>query len=105
MLTNLLEQRYLRRIGDALMAAREVAQQCVPGSFTVYDDGGRSVVTEIDHKLSDVLRYRLLRGGEGWLSEEDFDDRERLTREVVWAIDPLDGTREFVDGVPEWASQ
>jgi myo-inositol-1(or 4)-monophosphatase len=103
MLTDLLERQYLSRIRDALIAACELARQYVPGSFTVYDNGGRNVVTEVDRKLNDVLRCYLLREREGWLSEEDVDVPDRLTKQVVWAIDPLDGTREFVDGVPEWA--
>ena len=41
--------------------------------------------------------------GEGWLSEEDVDDLGRLSKRVVWVVDPLDGTREFVDGIPEWS--
>ncbi len=74
----------------------------LPGMFEIRDRGGRNVVTEVDRKLSEVLRKILLRPGEGWLSEEDADDRTRLSKEVVWIVDPLDGTREFVDGIPEW---
>ncbi len=40
--------------------------------------------------------------GEGWLSEEEPDDLARLSCRLVWVVDPLDGTREFVDGIPEW---
>ena len=42
-------------------------------------------------------------GDDGWLSEEHPDDRERLGHERVWIVDPLDGTREFLQGVPEYA--
>ena len=45
---------------------------------------------------------RLRRDGEGWLSEESVDDSARLEYERVWVVDPLDGTREFVAGIPEW---
>ncbi len=74
----------------------------LPGRFEIRDRGGRNVVTEVDRKVSDVLRELLLQPGEGWLSEEEADDRTRLAKEVVWIVDPLDGTREFVDGIPEW---
>ncbi len=40
--------------------------------------------------------------GEGWLSEESLDDLSRLDKERVWVVDPLDGTREFVKGIPEF---
>ena len=36
--------------------------------------------------------------GEGWLSEETVDDFSRLDKRLVWVVDPLDGTREFVAG-------
>ena len=102
MLTDSLEDKYLSRIQDALNKASAAVSAYVPGKFAVDDRGGRNVVTEADRELSDVLRKALLRPGEGWLSEEDSDDSSRLSQEVVWIVDPLDGTREFVDGIPEW---
>jgi myo-inositol-1(or 4)-monophosphatase len=44
----------------------------------------------------------LLQDGEGWLSEESTDNLARLQKSHVWVVDPLDGTLEFVAGVPEW---
>ena len=102
MLTEPAQRIYLERIERALAAASEVACQFTPGTFDVRDDGGRNVVTEVDRRISHVLRAELLADGEGWLSEEDPDDRSRLTCDTVWVVDPLDGTREFVDGIPEW---
>ncbi len=49
-----------------------------------------------------ILRKALLRDGEGWLSEETVDDLARLEKRHVWVVDPLDGTLEFVAGIPEW---
>lgn len=40
---------------------------------------------------------------DGWLSEETADSAERLARRRIWVVDPLDGTREFVQGHPEFA--
>jgi myo-inositol-1(or 4)-monophosphatase len=40
---------------------------------------------------------------DAWLSEETADGAARLGAERVWIIDPLDGTKEFVEGVPEYA--
>jgi myo-inositol-1(or 4)-monophosphatase len=59
-------------------------------------------VTEADLALDHLLKERLLDVGEGWLSEETQDRRERLGLERVWVVDPLDGTKEFVAGIPEW---
>lgn len=102
MLTETMEQSYLTRIENALQHAASVAREYVPGQFHVVDNGGRNVVTEVDRKISEVLHGTLLQPGEGWLSEEDVDDRSRLNQSLVWIVDPLDGTREFVDGIPEW---
>jgi myo-inositol-1(or 4)-monophosphatase len=101
-LTEIVERQYLTRLRDALDAAALAVNEFLPGHFEVQDRGGRDVITAVDRKVSDVLRKVLLRPGEGWLSEEDADDRSRLSREVVWIVDPLHGTREFVDGIPEW---
>jgi 3'(2'), 5'-bisphosphate nucleotidase len=43
------------------------------------------------------------RPGDAVLSEESPDDRARLERSRVWIIDPLDGTREYGEGRPDWA--
>jgi myo-inositol-1(or 4)-monophosphatase len=102
MLTEGSQRDYLVRIESALLAATKVAKQYAPGTFHVRDNGGRDVITEVDRRVSDVLRSELLSSGEGWLSEEDHDDKSRLDRKIVWVVDPLDGTREFVDGIPEW---
>ena len=42
---------------------------------------------------------------DGILSEEEFDDHARLTKERVWIIDPLDGTKGFVERTGDFAVQ
>ncbi len=39
----------------------------------------------------------------GWLSEETKDSLDRLTKEYVWIIDPIDGTKEFIEGIPNFS--
>lgn len=102
MLTDSAERDYLGRIENALKAATAVVREFARETIQVTDNGGREVVTEVDHAISSVLRRSLLAPHEGWLSEEDPDDKARLSEKVVWIVDPLDGTREFVDGIPEW---
>lgn len=43
------------------------------------------------------------RPGDAVLSEESPDDRKRLANRRCWVIDPLDGTREYGEGRPDWA--
>ena len=66
---------------------------------------GMELVSEADIEVDEVLRERLLGAfpEDGWLSEEHPDDAARLGRRRVWIVDPLDGTREFLSGVPEYA--
>lgn len=64
-----------------------------------------TVVTRADIEIDVLLRKSLLDllPGAGWLSEERADDADRLGREFVWIVDPLDGTKEFACGIPETA--
>jgi myo-inositol-1(or 4)-monophosphatase len=72
--------------------------------FTIDQKGKDNPVTtadfEADHRLKEILR-----GGfpdYGWLSEETADDGARLQHQRVWIVDPLDGTKEFIKGIPEF---
>ena len=42
------------------------------------------------------------RPSDGWLSEETLDSLDRLEKDRVWVVDPLDGTKEFIEGVPNF---
>lgn len=45
----------------------------------------------------------LWRPKDALLSEESPDDPARLAAGRVWIVDPLDGTREYAEGRPDWA--
>ena len=93
----------LARIREALEAAAQAVKPFTPGDVAFDEKSSRGdPVTEADLAINDVLHRILPRPGEGWLSEETRDNAERLGHRRVWVVDPLDGTREFVDGVPEW---
>jgi myo-inositol-1(or 4)-monophosphatase len=94
----------LERIHSALEASRAVFARFTPGAIETEYKIGHDPVTEADRALDAVLRKELLRDGEGWLSEESVDDPIRLQRTRVWVVDPLDGTREFVKGIPEFCA-
>jgi myo-inositol-1(or 4)-monophosphatase len=91
----------LKRIEAALDAARVIFARFTPGAIATEYKIGHDPVTEADRAVDAVLRQTLLRDGEGWLSEETADNPSRLDKERVWIVDPLDGTREFVQGLPE----
>lgn len=66
---------------------------------------GGSIVTEADLRIDAFLRDSLppLAPGCGWLSEETADSPERLGRDHLFIVDPIDGTRGFADGDPCFA--
>jgi len=92
----------LTRIEAGIDAARTVFARFTPGAIETEYKIGHDPVTEADRALDAVLRQNLLREHEGWLSEESADDVSRLSKRRVWVVDPLDGTREFVQGIPEF---
>src|SRR3984957_2691413 len=92
----------LQRIQAALHAARGIFARFTPGAIDTEYKVGHDPVTEADRAVDAVLRQNLLRDGEGWLSEETADNPTRLVKQRVWIVDPLDGTREFVKGLPEF---
>ena len=38
----------------------------------------------------------------GWLSEESLDDNSRFETDFFWCLDPIDGTRSYILGKPEY---
>ncbi len=63
-----------------------------------------SPVSEADIAANNVLRESLMgaRPSYGWLSEESEDDLSRLARPATFVVDPIDGTRAFLDGADTW---
>jgi myo-inositol-1(or 4)-monophosphatase len=97
-----LNAETLQRIQSALEAGREILNRFTPGEIEAEYKAGHDPVTEADKAVDAALRRELLREGEGWLSEESVDEVSRLQKSRVWVVDPLDGTREFVAGIPEF---
>jgi myo-inositol-1(or 4)-monophosphatase len=93
-----LALRAARSAGAAVMRAFRREQE-------VRYKGPDQPVTDADLRADRLLR-ELLQGERpeyGWLSEETADSPERLDRGRVWVVDPIDGTRSFVEGEPEFS--
>ena len=87
------------------MAGR-VATSFVGASAQRWDKpGGAGPVTEADLAVNDYLTavLRSARPEYGWLSEETEDTQDRLGKQTVFIVDPIDGTRSFVEGSRTWA--
>ncbi len=70
-----------------------------------HKEEGAGPVTEADLHVDRALHEDLLaaRPDYGWLSEESEDDQRRLSTQRQFIVDPIDGTRAFVEGRPDWA--
>ena len=92
----------LVRINAALDDAVVVLEKFTAGAIDSTLKAGGDPLTEADVEVDEVLRTTLPFEGEGWLSEETADSSNRLDKRRVWIVDPIDGTREFIEGLPEW---
>jgi len=93
----------------AARAAGEVVMSFFKSAYDVRDKGGtngeENPVTSADLAANAVLKDRLLGAfpEDGWLSEETADSTARLGRRRVWVVDPIDGTKEFILGIPQFS--
>jgi myo-inositol-1(or 4)-monophosphatase len=91
------------RVAGAVREAGDLALTTFRGLPRSWIKGESSPVSEADLAVDALLRERLLTIREaGWLSEETEDDPARLQRTEVWVVDPIDGTRAYLAGLPDW---
>jgi len=61
-----------------------------------------SPITEADVKSNEIIKSILSKTSYQILSEEDKDDKSRLSKDTIWIVDPLDGTSDFIDKTGEF---
>ncbi len=86
---------------EAAQASGDIARKYFRADPQTWEkDDGQGPVTVADLEISEFLQQSLLaaRPNYGWLCEETDDDDARLSREAVFIVDPIDGTRAFVEG-------
>lgn len=91
---------------DAAKHSGEIARRYFREKPETWDKGGgQGPVTEADLEIDRMLKHTLLaaRPDYGWLSEESTDTEHRLQCPRVFIIDPIDGTRSFVEGSKTFA--
>ena len=89
---------------DAAFEAGSIIMSYYNTDYEIKDKGYHNPVTTADHAADTLLKKTLMaaRPDYGWLSEETVDSPARLSKERVWVVDPLDGTKEFIEGVPNF---
>lgn len=104
----LLDKATLTRDAALLKEAVREAGQLAFSMFRTelknWTKGASSPVSEADIAVNDLLEARLRAATPdyGWLSEESADDEARLGRKLVWIVDPIDGTRNYLGGHDDW---
>ncbi|MBN8649688.1 MAG: 3'(2'),5'-bisphosphate nucleotidase CysQ [Caulobacterales bacterium] len=70
----------------------------------VIEKSPNNPVTEADYKADELLQtiLKVQRPEYGWLSEETKDDGSRFENSKIWMVDPIDGTRAFIKGLPHF---
>jgi myo-inositol-1(or 4)-monophosphatase len=69
------------------------------------DEVWRDPVSEVDQRIEQVIRDRIARRfPEHGIIGEEFEGETVERRDTVWAIDPIDGTANFVNGFPLFAA-
>ena len=90
---------------DAALHAGRIAMKYFNSSDnSIWYKNGNSPVSQADKEVDDYLRNHLLSAypDHGWLSEETEDQTSRLNRDRLFIVDPIDGTRGFINGQKEW---
>ncbi len=89
---------------DAARAAGRIAQGYFRNKQEIWMKEGLSPVSEADFAVDKFLRETLLeaRPDYGWLSEETADSPDRLGAHRTFVVDPIDGTRGFLEGLDYW---
>lgn len=95
----------MKGLHDAVREAGALALEYFKGAVKSWDKAPGDPVSEADLAVDKLLRERLvaLEPATGWLSEESVEGRRPLPESRLWIVDPIDGTRAFVEKRPEFA--
>lgn len=98
-----------KRVGAAeeiIIEAGELAMRyfASPGELTVESKGVQDRVSEADRNVEQLIRDALLQGfpQDGFLGEEGGASETLDDCDFIWVNDPIDGTDNFVHGIPVW---
>jgi myo-inositol-1(or 4)-monophosphatase len=95
----------MEQLASAVREAGALALKSFDTAVPRWAKADGSPVTEADMAVDRLLRRSLGEAlpGSAWLSEESLDDPARLAARRLWVVDPIDGTRAFIGGRPDWS--
>jgi myo-inositol-1(or 4)-monophosphatase len=96
-----------RELEVAIAAARAggvVVAKYYKGQYEIHEKAPDDPLTVADTEADAAIKAVVLGAfpDDGWLSEETADTKDRLSKPRVWIVDPLDGTKEFTQHIPEF---
>ena len=89
----------------AIKAAQEASNtilEIYQSDYNTFTKNDNSPVTDADLKSNKVINEILSNTKYSILSEEELDDQSRLSKNIIWIVDPLDGTSDFIDKTGEF---
>ena len=95
-------QPELGKILEGIVRAGEKVIEVYETDFSTEKKDDDSPITQADIESNKILKEVLGETGITILSEEELDDKKRLSEERVWIVDPLDGTTDFVNRTGEF---
>ena len=92
-------------IKDTILRAGDIALKWFRNDPENWEKEDGSLISKVDIEINNLLMKILKKNNPsfGWLSEETEDDKSRLTNEVTYVVDPLDGTKAFLEGKKEFS--
>ena len=93
----------LKEIINLVRKAGKKVLEIYQNAPKVYEKEDKSPVTEADFASEKIILSSLKKYSYGILSEETKDNPSRLEKEKIWIIDPLDGTKYFLQKTGEFS--
>jgi myo-inositol-1(or 4)-monophosphatase len=89
---------------EAARAAGAIVRRHYKTDLAIELKGHDDPLTAADRESNACIHEMVSRAfpDDGWLSEETADSTARLDKRRVWIVDPLDGTKEFTQHIPEF---
>lgn len=95
---------FLKVTEEAVFNAGKIALEFEKKKIKTWYKSENQPVTEADILINNYLQkfFKEKTPNFGWLSEESVDDNSRYCKDYFWCLDPIDGTRSFINGKPEY---
>jgi len=104
-LNNIPISNKIPELDIAIKAAQEASNvilKIYEKDYNTYTKMDNSPVTDADLTSNKIINEVLSNTKYSILSEEDIDDQSRLSKDMIWIVDPLDGTSDFIDKTGEF---